>query len=307
MMPPGLLESVDLTKATIQKLPLQQVAVDVLRLDRIHPVISGNKWFKLKYYLQAAVELGKKGIVSFGGAYSNHLLATACACAQMGLKSAAFVRGEEPVNPSATLLELGQYGMELVFTGRAEYQNKSELKKLWDQRFQDYYWVNEGGSGEDGIRGASEILALTPFQQYSHIIAASGTGTMVAGLLQRSLPHQNVISVPVLKIADRQNNELSSFIAGHAAGKPYEIWYEHHEGGYARKSAVLLEFMRRFYEQYGIPTDFVYTSKLFKALFQKIEDGYFSNESRILAIHSGGLQGNRSLSEKEQALMGKPN
>ena len=302
MLPTGLLESVDLTRAVTQSLhdPLldkTKLRADVLRIDLIHPIISGNKWFKLKYHLQEAKRLGKTGLISFGGAFSNHLLATACAATLESLDSAAIIRGEEPATYSPTLLQLQQYGMKLIFVSREAYKNKTELQDNLSQRFNSYYWINEGGQSEWGIKGASEILSLVPASDYSHIICAVGTGTMMAGLINSSLLHQQVIGIPVLKIPDHQQNDLLSYLHKNTTNDRYSILYNHHEGGYAQKNEWLIRFMNEFYKQHLIPTDFVYTGKLFKAVFQLVEQGYFPVGSRLLLIHSGGLQGNRSLPE----------
>ncbi len=300
MIPAGLLESVDLTRAITQSLqdPLldkKGLHAEVLRIDLIHPIISGNKWFKLKYHLQEAKRLGKTGLISFGGAFSNHLLATACAAALEGLDSVAIVRGEEPADYSPTLLQLRQYGMQLIFVSREAYKNKTELQDNLSQRFNNYYWINEGGQSEWGIKGATEIHSLVPASDHSHIICAVGTGTMLTGIINSSRPNQHIIGIPVLKIADHQHNDLLSFLKKNTTNDRYTILYNHHEGGYAQKNESLIRFMNEFYQQHLIPTDFVYTGKLIKAVYQLVEQGYFPTSSKLLMIHSGGLQGNRSL------------
>jgi len=302
MIPSGLLESVDLSKAFTQSLhdPLfdkKGLHVDVLRIDLIHPIISGNKWFKLKYHLQEAKRSGKTGLVSFGGAFSNHLLATACAAALEGMESVAIVRGEEPADYSPTLLQLQHYGMQLIFVSREAYKNKTELQDNLSARFKNYYWINEGGQSDWGIKGAAEILRLVPGSDHTHIICAVGTGTMMAGLINSSLPHQRVIGIPVLKIPNHQDNDLHSFLKKNTNNDRYTILYDYHGGGYAQKNDLLIQFMNAFYKQHLIPTDFVYTGKLFKAIYQLANQDYFPAGSKLLMIHSGGLQGNRSLPE----------
>ena len=302
MIPTGLLESVDLARAITQSLrdPLMDkkgLHADVLRLDLIHPIISGNKWFKLKYHLQEAKRLNKTGLVSFGGAFSNHLLAAACASALEGLESVAIIRGEEPAVYSPTLLQLQQYGMQLVFISRNDYKNKAQLQESLSPQFNNHYWINEGGQSEWGIKGAAEILSLVPDMDHSHIICAVGTGTMMAGLINSSRPHQHVIGIPVLKISNHNENDLISFLNKNSTNDRYTISYNHHEGGYAQKNESLIRFMNKFYMQHSIPTDFVYTGKLFKGIYQLIEQDYFPAGSKLLLIHSGGLQGNRSLTE----------
>ncbi|MFM9909772.1 MAG: 1-aminocyclopropane-1-carboxylate deaminase/D-cysteine desulfhydrase [Chitinophagaceae bacterium] len=304
MMPLNLMASVDLTKATIEKLQdklfdKKRITVEVLRTDLIHPVISGNKWFKLKYHLDAAIKQQKIGLLSLGGAYSNHLLAVACTCNAQKLLSVGIVRGEEPAVYSPTLLQLRAYGMQLLFTGREQFKNKLILKQQWAERFSRYYWVNEGGQSEEGVQGAQEILSLVPINNYSHIICAAATGTMMAGLLKSSKHTQYIIGIPVLKINDRENNELITFLKTKSDHPHFSLLYNFEEGGYAKKTPGLIAFMNTLYKQHQLPTDFVYTGKLFRAIFSLAENNFFPEGSNVLAIHSGGLQGNRSLAEGE--------
>jgi D-cysteine desulfhydrase len=303
---PALLQRVDLTQVFVQKLqdPLfeqKKLQVDVLRLDGIHPLISGNKWFKLKYHLKQAMEQGKRGILSFGGAYSNHLLATASACSSAGMSFVAVVRGERPAVLSPTLLQIRQSGAQLRFVSRELYKNKMALQQSLQGEYEDYYWVNEGGQGEEGIRGASEILSLVDENNYTHILCAVGTGTMMAGLLRSASAGQCVIGIPVIKIEDSNDNDLYRFIKMSGRGNNFRLLYNYHGGGYARYNASLIDFMNDWWSRYKIPSDFVYTAKLFKATQELITTDYFDAGSKLLLIHSGGLQGNRSL-EKNQLL-----
>jgi 1-aminocyclopropane-1-carboxylate deaminase len=182
---------VNLGNAVVQQVQLSPAGgikclADVLRIDKIHATISGNKWFKLKYSLQQAISLNKSTIVTAGGAYSNHLVATAHACNRMQLKCIGIIRGEEPVKRSATLQECAELGMQLHFTDRASY---TDSRKVFDQLHEpNAYFIEEGGSNEHGVKGASEILQLV-HENYTHICCAAGTGTMLAGLLQSAQPH----------------------------------------------------------------------------------------------------------------------
>lgn len=303
---PALLQQVDLTQVFVQKLqdPLfeqKKLQVDVLRLDEIHPLISGNKWFKLKYHLREAVEQGKKGILSFGGAYSNHLLATASACSWAGMYFVAIVRGEQAASLSPTLLQVQQTGARLHFVSRALYKNKIALQQSLQAEYEDYYWVNEGGQGEEGIRGASEILSLVGENNYTHILCAVGTGTMMAGLMRSASAGQCVIGIPVIKIENSNDNDLYRFIEASAQTSNFRLLYNYHGGGYARYDASLIHFMNDWWSRHQVPSDFVYTAKLFKATQDLIKMDYFDAGSKLLLIHSGGLQGNRSL-QKNQLL-----
>jgi D-cysteine desulfhydrase len=273
----------------------KQVAIQVLRLDRIHPVVSGNKWFKLKYHLQQAVQQQKKGIITFGGAWSNHLVATAFACYQAGMDSMGIIRGEQPPTLSATLLDAQQYGMHLQFISRALYSNESQIITQLQSSYPHYYIVPQGGQSEWGVAGAAEIGQLTALENYSHIACAAGTGTMLAGLVRASLPQQQVIGISSLKIPPGNNNSLNSFVASYANQKNYTIFYDYHFGGYARKTSELIAFMNEVYNRYRLPTDFVYTGKLLYGVLDLVQNDYFTPGSSILVIHSGGLQGNRSL------------
>lgn len=290
------MQTIDLEKITTEGLSLpayqeKDVEVDVLRIDKIHPVVSGNKWFKLRYYLEEAKQQQKSSILTFGGAWSNHIVATAAACRLNNLSSIGIIRGEEPFSPSATLLEARQLGMQLVFLSREAYKSKQLPASLMNR--DDCYTISEGGYGIAGAKGAATILDHALKNKYSHICCAAGTGTMTAGLLLH--PYQaDVISVSVLK----NNFQLEDDI-GHLVNikKKPVIIHDYHFGGYAKHTPALLSFMNEFYKQATIPSDFVYTGKLFFAINDLVSNNYFKQGSKLLVIHSGGLQGNRSLSK----------
>lgn len=294
-------QPVDLSKAVIQPifsdlLREKDIAMDVLRLDRVHPVISGNKWFKLKYHLQEALKQNKKGILTFGGAWSNHLVATAFACHQAGLASIGIIRGEKPVVLSDTLREVQQYNMQLQFISRAAYSNESAIIPALQIEYPEYFIVPQGAQSALGVQGAAEILQLAQIESYSHISCAAGTGTMLAGLACAALPHQQVIGICSLKLPPGEHNSLNTLVQPYAANKKnYTIFYDYHFGGYARKTDELIRFMNTIYQQHDLPTDFVYTGKLLFGMLNLVKTGYFQPGSRILVVHSGGLQGNRSL------------
>lgn len=283
------------SKARLEQIRLPQLQekklqADVLRLDELHPIVSGNKYFKLKYYLQEAIQQQKKAIVTFGGAYSNHLLATAFSCESFGLKSIGIVRGEQPRELSHTLLQALSYGMELEFVSRKHYLSKCRVVVSSSL---DSYCIPEGGGGLIGEKGASEILDLVNVADYSHIVCAVGTGTMLKGLLKASTPAQSIVGIPVLK--GFENWTGLKDIADESQVRRISLLSTYHWGGYAKSSQGLINFMNDFYRQTKIPTDFVYTGKLFYAVFELVSQSYFVPGSRILIIHSGGLQGNGSL------------
>jgi 1-aminocyclopropane-1-carboxylate deaminase len=265
---------------------------EVLRLDLLHPHISGNKWFKLKYALAAAKAQGCNRIVTFGGAYSNHIVATACACHLAGIASKGIIRGEATGTLSPSLQLAAGYGMEITFMPRTEYRALRENGFLVPAGDRDYL-VPEGGATADGVRGAKEISGFTDIEKYTHLFCAIGTGTTAAGLLQSIQPHQQLVCINVLKGGSFQQDDIVRY-SGLPANN-LQIRNEFHFGGYARHSKILVDFMNEFYRRTGIPSDIVYTGKLFYALDHIIKNELDAADARILVIHSGGLQGNASL------------
>ncbi len=282
----------------IQQLPgmySRHNSVSLLRLDLLHPVISGNKWFKLKYYLAEALDQQKTTISTFGGAFSNHIIATAYAAQQSGLESIGIIRGEKSNPESTTLLQAQAYGMKLIFIDREQYKNKKEIMDEYNHP--KNYWIGEGGRGELGARGASEILTLPCLsdQAYTHILCATGTGTMLAGLVKKASPDQQIIGISVLKNHHSINEEVNALLSVEEKEKPFQIISGYHFGGYAKHPPALIAFMKELWHAEKVPTDIVYTSKLLYAVKVLLRKGFFPANSRLLVIHSGGLQGNQSL------------
>ncbi len=284
-----------ITKPRIQELSSFskefEMYIDVLRLDEIHPIVSGNKWYKLKYYLQEAKQLNKETILTFGGAYSNHIIAAAYACKASGFKSIGIIRGEESLNLSTTLEQAKKLGMELYFVSRQDYVFKKDIAN----QFTDAYVIPEGGEGELGIKGASTILENVKLKKYNHIIGACGTGTMISGILKVCNPNQQIIGINVLKGFEELENKIKSNVVDDEFGDRLTVFNDYHFGGYAKHPAQLIDFMNYLWQREKIPTDIVYTSKLFYALQDLLLKNYFPKKSNLLIIHSGGLQGNDSL------------
>ena len=270
------------------------VQAAVLRLDKIHSTISGNKWFKLRYYLEEAVSLNKKLVITFGGPWSNHLLATAAACRLVNLKAIGIVRGEEPAILSPTLKQVLQAGMELIYISRSDYRMKTLPGELIDK---DYYLIPEGGYGMHGAAGAATILDRVPKNNYSHICCAVGTGTMMAGLIEGANDMQQVTGISSQKnnYSLEENIQLLLGDGNRKPGTAFRIIHDYHFGGYGHHQPALLDFMNYFYQHTGIPSDFVYTAKLFYGINDLVLQGYFPKGSKLLLIHSGGLQGNASI------------
>lgn len=274
----------------------KKVTVAILRLDKIHAIVSGNKLFKLHYFLEQAMQQSSS-IITFGGAYSNHLLATAFACKTINRQCIGIVRGEKPPQLSSTLLQCIAYGMELVFISRTEYDNKEnkEFIKKIKARYKDPVIIPEGGYHIKGAAGAGLIMDLVPAGQYTHIVTATGTATTTAGLLQKATIAQTIIAVPVLKgMADIK--ERIRYLNGITIDRPsLEIMDGYHFGGYAKYSPALITFMNDCWSRYALPLDFVYTAKMFAAIKDQVQQDHFLPDSSILCLHTGGLQGNNSL------------
>ena len=285
------LDNISIDKLSLSSYVEMNVETHVLRLDKIHPFISGNKWFKLQYYLAEAKKVNKKTIVTYGGAWSNHLLAVAAACNMYKFSCFGIIRGEEAPILTPTLIKASELGMQLIFINREDYRYgkiPDDLNKA------EYYFIPEGGYGMNGANGAATILDYCKKEAYTHICCAAGTGTMTAGLIIGSSNAQQVIGISVLKNNFSLDDKIK-LITGNSE-KGYQLTHDYHFGGYAKHKPELLNFMNNFFRQTKIPSDFVYTGKLFYAVNDLIFNNYFPSGSKLLLIHSGGLQGNDSLS-----------
>jgi 1-aminocyclopropane-1-carboxylate deaminase len=271
------------------------VKVFIKRDDLIHPMISGNKWRKLKYVLKQAQTEGKTHLVTFGGAYSNHLMATAAAAAKFGFKSTGIVRGEEVDNDTLFLCRL--HGMELQFTDRDSYRDKPSLFNQYFGRDEQAFFIDEGGASAEGARGCSELVdELT--ETYDHIFCACGTGTTAAGIINGLNSHQlktKFNAVPVFKNGGFIKEEIDRFLAGPT---DYNIYTDYHFGGYGKANDDLIGFIKQFVAATGILIEPVYTGKMMYALYDLIGKGHFEPGSKILAIHSGGIWGLLGMKEK---------
>lgn len=269
-----------------------EVSFSILRLDQLHPVISGNKWFKLLYYLEEAVEKKFPAIATFGGYYSNHIAATAYACQQANIKSIGIIRGTQPTVLSHTLQQAIQHKMELHFVPKTAYKNKETIVN----QMPSCYWIPEGGYGIKGMLGASLILKNLPeAQQFSHILTAVGSGTTLAGLVYAALPTQHVWGISVMKNNFQLEKQVSNLLLPEDSNKNWKIFHSFHQGGYAKQSSSLFHFMNQLFSRHAIPTDFVYTAKTLYAAKQLLQQNAFASNSKVLIIHTGGLQGNYSL------------
>ena len=274
----------------------RNISVFVLRLDMINPLISGNKYFKLKYYLTDAIQKKKTTIASFGGAFSNHIVATALATNLIGLKSIGFISSYDMAISSTTLTTARELGMEIKMIDKSLKQTRATIIQQHDNS--NIYWINEGGYGQLGIQGSMEILDhVDNMNSFTHIVCAVGTGTTIAGLLKKASAHQKIIGISSMKGNYSLQDEICSLIDTDKIPENLIIKHDYHFGGYARYTENLIDFMNHCWQQYQLPTDFVYTGKALFGTFDLIEKGFFPASSKILFIHSGGLQGNISLPE----------
>ncbi|MBV7531932.1 1-aminocyclopropane-1-carboxylate deaminase/D-cysteine desulfhydrase [Chitinophaga sp. sic0106] len=272
------------------------ISAAMLRLDQLHPEISGNKWFKLKYNLEDASAAGKSAIVTFGGAYSNHIAATAAACRDAGLRAIGIIRGEEMrPDSNATLRLATANGMELRFVSRETYKViQQPANPLYQALAQEGFVIPEGGHNAAGAKGCEDILRLHPTSPYTHILCAVGTGTTLAGIINSAARHQQVLGISVLKGAAYLQQEITTLLLpGHTAS--WQLLTEHHGGGYGKFTSEQLTTMNEFYQETRIPTDIIYTGKLIQAFNTLLKTNYFPDGSNVLLIHTGGLQGNSSV------------
>lgn len=275
----------------------KQVRLSVLRLDKIHPVVSGNKLFKLYYFLEEAAQSSHKTILSFGGAYSNHLAATAFACRALQLKSIGIVRGEQPAHLSPTLQQCMNDGMQLKFITRQQFAEKENgaFTSSLQNEFGDCVIVPEGGYHPSGANGAALIMDIPGCRNYSHICTATGTGTTLAGLLKAAAPSQTIVALPVLKGMTDIEERIAYLTGNKDPFKNLQLLNDYHFGGYAKKTEALIQFINKCWQQFHLPLDFVYTAKMLFGIIDRIKDGYFPPGGNILCLHTGGLQGNKSL------------
>lgn len=266
------------------------IRLSVKRDDLLHPVISGNKWRKLKYNL-LTLPKNTKGILTFGGAYSNHLVATAAASHLLNYPSVGIVRGEEdPHNQSLQFCR--QQGMQLEFWTRGDYRQKDQLDVLDElrNRFPNHYFLPEGGSNALALRGAGELVdeMLSQASDVSHIMVAAGTGGTAAGILQ-ALPKSIRLEVIAALKGDFLKNTLSTLAP--QAKAPWKVWTDYHFGGYAKSSPQLWALLNQIYRQHQLPLDPIYTGKVGWAFWDLLHQDWFPAGSHVVLIHTGGLQG----------------
>lgn len=281
-------------------LPNHQVHLTIKRLDLIHPLVAGNKWYKLKYNLKEFKSGGYRQLLTFGGAYSNHIYATALAARLLKVPAIGVIRGEKslPLNP--TLEAASAAGMKLHYITRSAYREKDSptLIRELEDTFGHFYLVPEGGTNALAVRGTEEILQAADFE--SDVICTSiGTGGTFAGLVSRAKPHQKVLGFSALK-GGFIHAEMDALLGKYAIRPQcaYEVLDRYHFGGYARFHQELMDFIHFFKDSTGITLDPIYTGKMMYGLFDLIQEGAFPAGTKIMALHTGGTQANEGFNKR---------
>lgn len=278
-------------------LPTNKVSLYVRREDLIHPFVSGNKYRKLKYNLLQAKKERKTKLLTFGGAFSNHIAAVAAAGKEFGFETVGIIRGEElrsKEESNPTLSFAKDCGMVLDFISRDTYRDKEipSFVTSLKAKYGDFYLLPEGGTNALAVKGCGEILTQKD-TSFTHVCTAVGTGGTIAGIINAALPSQKIIGFPALK-----GSFLSDDIRKFVNKESWELIHNYHFEGYGKINEALIRFINGFYQDTTIPLDPIYTGKMMYGIFDLIEKGYFPNGSKILAIHTGGLQGIAGMNQK---------
>ena len=274
---------------------IRNIEVTIKREDLIHPFVCGNKFRKLKYNLLAATAENKKTILTFGGAFSNHIAAVAYAGKANGFRTIGIIRGEElwdKVSENPTLQWARDCGMQLEFVTRSDYQSKNIT--AFEDQLSDIYIIPEGGTNALAIKGCEEILTKSD-AQFDYICCSVGTGGTIAGLINSILPHQKILGFPALK-GDFLKDEIRNFVKN----KNWALINDYHFGGYGKVTSELVLFMNGFFGRNQILLDPIYTAKMVFGVMDLIQKDYFPEHSKILMIHTGGIQGIKGMNIKLQ-------
>lgn len=283
-----------------------QITLYIKREDLIHPFVSGNKFRKLKYNLQQAKNEKHNVLLTFGGAYSNHIAAVAFAGRENGFETIGIIRGDElrdKISENATLSFAQECGMRLEFVSRDAYRQRAENSYLAELeiKYDRFYLIPEGGTNEFAVQGCEEILSPSD-SEFDYLCCPVGTGGTISGLINSALPHQKILGFPALK-GEFLQNEICIFVQN----KNWELQHDYHFGGYGKVTEEYINWINWFYRQTGIPLDPIYTGKMVYGVLDLIKKNYFPSKAKILMIHTGGLQGiagmNTTLAQKNKPLI----
>ena len=288
----------------MQEVPTQEIQLDtnnvsvfIRREDLAHPFISGNKFRKLKYNLLQAKSENQETLLTFGGAFSNHIAAAAYAGKEHGFKTIGIIRGDElkdKISGNPTLQFAQDCGMQFKFVTREAYRHKTEADFMENlkQEFGDFYLVPEGGTNDLAVKGCTEILTKED-AEFDFICCAVGTGGTISGIINSLMPHQKVLGFPALK-ADFLREDIRKF----ARNQNWELVSDYHFGGYGKVNTELIAFINQFYQENQIPLDPIYTGKMVFGVIDLIAKNYFRENAKILLIHTGGIQGIQGMNVK---------
>ncbi len=281
-----------LTKIDDPLLAAFSIELWMKRDDLLHPIISGNKWRKLKYCLNHALTLNADTIISMGGMYSNHLHALAYTGHILGLKTQGFIRGQQPSVLTPTLIDIQNWGMKLSFISRSEYRTLRQYKapQALPNIKPNEYWLPEGGAQVFALKGVAELVNEIDIA-YDTLCVPCGTGTTLAGIINAAPSQVNLLGFAALKNAGFLETDVKELIA--RPGNHWDIKLNYHLGGFAKTTADLLSFISNFENKTGIILEPVYTGKMMYGLYDLIKKHTFKPDQRLIAIHTGGLQGNR--------------
>ena len=298
-------ENTPLEKVNDPLLKERKISLFIKREDLNHPLMSGNKWHKMKYNLQEAIKQGKNTLLTFGGAYSNHIYATAAVGKIFNLNTIGIIRGEEhlPLNPTLSFAK--DNGMKLYYLDRTSYREKNspEIINQLRKKFGDFYLLPEGGTNEFAVKGCGEIISKINID-FNFVCCPCGTGGTLAGLISGLQGHNFALGFAVLKGASFLKRDVSSLlkISGNSSLINWDINLDYHFGGYAKFNSALMDFISRFTLLTKIPIEPIYTGKMLFGIYDLISKDYFNEGSRIVALHTGGLQGLRGLSKKSKRI-----
>jgi 1-aminocyclopropane-1-carboxylate deaminase len=297
---------------TYHHTPVQELKCDLLeekkvkllvkREDLNHPFVSGNKWWKLKYNFHEAHKGGLSTVLTFGGAYSNHIYATAAAARELGFNSIGIIRGEEHKSLNDTLAFAASKGMNLYYVSRTQYRDKQNQEFLDElkQKYGDVYIIPEGGTNLLAVKGCIEFGTLLDQIDCDYIMLPVGTAGTMSGLVAHFQGEKKIIGVPVLKNSEFLKEEIKSWVSSYSDRRygNWDLLHNYHHGGYAKTTPLLLHFIKWINDTFSLPLDHVYTGKLLFAIFEEIKKGSFPEGSRILMIHTGGMQGASRTAER---------
>lgn len=300
------INEVDLEEVKFPGISATDFKVFVLRIDKLHREISGNKWFKLKYNLIEAEKLNHKTLLTFGGAYSNHIYAVASAGKEFGFDTIGIIRGEEyfPLNP--TLQFAADSGMKLFYLSRAEYKNRNDnaFQEKLKIKFDNPYMIPEGGTNQLALMGTEEIVNHIK-TNFDYICTACGTGGTIAGIISSLKGEKKILGFPALKGGEFLENDIRELVTERSS-QSYNNWKlitEYHFGGYAKIDISLINFINEFESINNFKLDYIYTSKMFYGIKELLKREYFSKGIKIVLLHTGGIQGNKGMISKVNNLL----